>query len=228
MLESIGPISVVPCASGVSNCNSTAGPKSTASTNLRGFLVQILVCECKFSKRNESRLLDDSIQEHCNHSFTKPMFIYFCGSASSWHPVFTKLIANVVSVSGLKKKLVYIGKEDSRLMYTTTVKTHLQLLGLHKKRVQNEKTSIKGKGECGTYIGIVRGIYMQGMVVELDNEVWLLLTDQLLTLPHSVRVGALVSAVTLLISLPQNDAMYSVTVFCRARLHYNFSICCLL
>ncbi|XP_015884731.3 CST complex subunit CTC1 isoform X3 [Ziziphus jujuba] len=189
VLESISPISVVPCTSGFSKSKSTVGSNSTPSTNLQGFLVQILVCECKFC-----RLMDNTTQEHRNHSFTKSMFLYFCGSASSWHPVFTKLIGNVVCVSGLKKKLVYIGKEESRLMYTTTEKTTLHLLGLlHKKHVQNEKTSIKGKGECGAYIGIVRGIYMQGMVVELDNEVWLLLTDQLLTRPHSVRVGALIS-----------------------------------
>ncbi|KAA8537704.1 hypothetical protein F0562_027306 [Nyssa sinensis] len=34
---------------------------------------------------------------------------------------------------------------------------------------------------------------MQGMVLELDQDVWLLLTDQLLAPPHSLRVGAIVS-----------------------------------
>ncbi|KAF3446226.1 hypothetical protein FNV43_RR11405 [Rhamnella rubrinervis] len=192
-LESISPISVVPSTSGVSDPKSTVGCNLIPSTNLRGFLVQILVCECKFCSSNQSRLLQDSIQEHHSHSFTKPLFVYFCGSASSWHPVFTKLIGNLVNISGLKRKLVYIAKEESRLMYVTTEKSNLHLPSFLKKCVQNNETSINGKGECGTYVGIVRGVYMQGMVVEMDNEVWLLLTDQLLTPPHSLRVGALIS-----------------------------------
>jgi hypothetical protein len=39
---------------------------------------------------------------------------------------------------------------------------------------------------------------MQGMVVELDKEVWLLLTDQLVTAPHSLREGAIVSELNFL------------------------------
>ncbi|KAJ6404838.1 hypothetical protein OIU84_012918 [Salix udensis] len=53
---------------------------------------------------------------------------------------------------------------------------------------------IRGNGECGVYTGVVRGVYMQGMVVELDKEVWLLLTDQQVTAPHSLREGAIISA----------------------------------
>lgn len=105
-----------------------------------------------------------------------------------------------MNISGLKKKLIYIANEESRLMYVTTEKSNLHLTSFLKKCVQNNKTSINGKGEFGTYVGIIRGVYMQGMVVEMDNEVWLLLTDQLLTPPHSLRVGAIVSAVTLLLT----------------------------
>uniref|UniRef100_A0A2N9HSB4 CST complex subunit CTC1 n=1 Tax=Fagus sylvatica TaxID=28930 RepID=A0A2N9HSB4_FAGSY len=65
--------------------------------------------------------------------------------------------------------------------------------GLSKKWVPCEKRVIEGKGECGSYKGIIRGMYMNGMVMELDNEVWLLLTDHLVTPPHSLRVGALIS-----------------------------------
>lgn len=195
-LESVSPISVVPTTSaGVTDSKSTMGSASVSSTSLRGFLVQILVCDCKLCTSKQSGSWDVSIE---GHSFTKPVFVYFCGSSSSWHPVFTKLIGNLVNISGLKKKLVYIAKEESCLMYVTTGKSNLHLPSLLKKCVQNKKTCIKGKGECGTYVGTVRGVYMQGMVVELDNEVWLLLTDQLLAPPHSLRVGAIVSAVTLL------------------------------
>ncbi|KAK9929523.1 hypothetical protein M0R45_026619 [Rubus argutus] len=53
----------------------------------------------------------------------------------------------------------------------------------------------KGNGEVGSYRGIVKGGTMQGIVVELDNEVWLLSTDQLLTPPHSLRAGSVCTSV---------------------------------
>ncbi|KAM4129576.1 hypothetical protein ACJW30_01G033900 [Castanea mollissima] len=181
-LEFISPVSAVPCNKGGVN------------SSLRGFLLQVIACECKLCSSKSSKLvLNDSIRERDTHSYTKPVFVYFCGSASSWHPVITKLIGKIVTVSGLKKKLVYIGKEESRLMYVTTEKSALHLSRLSKKWVPREKRVMEGKGECGSYKGVIRGVYMKGMVVELDNEVWLLLTDHLLTPPHSLRVGALIS-----------------------------------
>ncbi|KAG9440715.1 hypothetical protein H6P81_020880 [Aristolochia fimbriata] len=48
-------------------------------------------------------------------------------------------------------------------------------------------------GEMGGYKGIVTGIHMRGMVMELDKKVWLLLTDHLHALPHSLRIGSIVS-----------------------------------
>jgi hypothetical protein len=188
-LESVSPVAVVPCNKGLN---------SSYSANLRGFLVQFMVCECDLCRSKASLMvLNDSIVEHGQgsgcHCYNKPEFVYFCGSTSSWHPVITKLIGNVITVSGLKKKLVYIGKEESRLMYVTTDKSALHLPRLSKKWVPHEKINVKGKGECGSYKGVVRGVYMQGMVVELDDEVWLLLTDHQVTAPHSLRVGALVS-----------------------------------
>ncbi|KAI5353987.1 PREDICTED: CST complex subunit CTC1 [Prunus dulcis] len=123
------------------------------------------------------------------------MLVYCSGSVSSWHPVFTKLVGNVVAMSGLKKKLIFIGKEESKPMYVTNGNSALYLLRLSRKWSPKCTAVTNGKGECGTgtYRGIVKGAHMQGMVVELDYQVWLLLTDQLLTPPHSPRVGALVS-----------------------------------
>ncbi|XP_062097662.1 CST complex subunit CTC1 isoform X2 [Humulus lupulus] len=159
VLEFISPISVVPCASGAGNLRNTAEFKTISGLNLRGFLVQILVCECRLCSSKESiSVLNDSIQEQ-----------------------------------SLKKKLVYIGNEQSRLMYVTVEKSSLSISRYRHKFLPSIKLNVEGKGECGSYTGIVRGVYMQGMVVELDNEVWLLLTNQLITPPHSLRVGALIS-----------------------------------
>jgi hypothetical protein len=43
---------------------------------------------------------------------------------------------------------------------------------------------------------------MKGMVLELDNDVWLLLTDQLHTMIHGLRVGSIVSEVNLVFYIP--------------------------
>lgn len=48
-------------------------------------------------------------------------------------------------------------------------------------------------GDCGgVYTGVVTGIYMQRMLIELDKIVWLLIDDQHLAPSHSLRVGAVV------------------------------------
>lgn len=200
-LESVSPISVNPCTSGDSNSRSTTGSNSKPAFNIRGFLVRILVCECRLCNSKESfTILNCSVQEQNAHNFTKPVIVYFCGSASSWHPVIVKLIGKVVTISGLKKKLVYIGNEESILMYVTSEKSYLHVPRFQEKFVPGNQTYAEGKGECGSYTGIVKGVYMQGMVVELDHEVWLLLTSHLFTAPHSLRIGALVSKDSLLVS----------------------------
>ncbi|XP_024017091.1 CST complex subunit CTC1, partial [Morus notabilis] len=193
-LESVSPISVNPCTSGDSNSRSTTGSNLKPSFNIRGFLVRILVCECRLCNSKESfTILNCSVQEQNAHNFTKPVIVYFCVSASSWHPVIVKLIGKVVTISGLKKKLVYIGNEESILMYVTSEKSYLHVPRFQEKFVPGNQTYVEGKGECGSYTGIVKGVYMQGMVVELDHEVWLLLTSHLFTAPHSLRIGALIS-----------------------------------
>ena len=44
------------------------------------------------------------------------------------------------------------------------------------------------------YNGVVTGVYMRGMTVELDEKVWLLVTNPKIAPPLSVRVGAIVSS----------------------------------
>jgi len=46
----------------------------------------------------------------------------------------------------------------------------------------------------GVYNGVVTGVYMRGMTVELDEKVWLLVTNPKIAPPLSVRVGAIVSS----------------------------------
>ncbi|KAL8523974.1 hypothetical protein ACS0TY_013800 [Phlomoides rotata] len=180
VIQSISPLSVVPCASG-----------ENGSRNINGFLVNFLICQCKYcASVSELRdLCEKNAKDHC---FTKSVVAYFCGLASSWHPVISKFIGDVALVTGLKKKLVFLRKEESQLMYVTTDEVSLHTK-LFTERGLNHDTKIRGKGECGSYTGFITGSYMQGMVLELDQEVMLLSTDQHLSLPHSVRVGALVT-----------------------------------
>lgn len=190
-IELVSPVFIVPCSIGASK-----------SQNLRGFSARIMACECKLCNSKDSiTVLHNLVEGQYCHSFTKPWFIYFCGSSSCWHPAITKLIGNVVTLSGLKKKLVFIGKEESQLMFVTADHSVLHLPRLPKKWLLFTRNVIEGKGECGVYTGVVKGVYMQGMVVELDKEVWLLLTDQLFTAPHSLRVGSIVSKLSFLACL---------------------------
>ncbi|KAK4390602.1 CST complex subunit CTC1 [Sesamum angolense] len=184
VVESVSPVFVVPCVGGESG-----------SRNISGFLVDVLVCQCKFcvSKFLESELRDLTEEKVKNHSFTKRAIVYFSGSTSSWHPVISRFISNVILLTGLKKKLVFITKEESKLMFVTTDEASLRVAKLSKEQGLSRSTDIKGKGEIGSYTGVITGTYMQGMVVELDQDVILLLTDQHLIVPHCARVGAIVT-----------------------------------
>ncbi|XP_052733915.1 CST complex subunit CTC1 isoform X2 [Vigna angularis] len=188
VVESVGPLFVVQCTMAAS----TSGLNSGSKVNLPGFSVQLVCCECRFCCSKEV-LIGKLNESRKGHSFTKMEIVYFCGSASSWHPVITKLIDERVVVSGLKKKLVYLTKEESREMYVTKDESVLHVGSCSEKCMPSLKSEIKGKGECGSYIGVVKGAYMQGMVLELDHDVWLLLTDQLHTSMHGLRVGSILS-----------------------------------
>ncbi|KAK4429060.1 CST complex subunit CTC1 [Sesamum alatum] len=184
VIESMSPVFVVPCVSGESG-----------SRNISGFLVDVLVCQCKFcvSKFLASELRDLTAEKVKDHSFTKRVIVYFSGLTTSWHPVISRFISDVILLAGLKKKLVFITKEESKLMYVTTDEASLHITKLFKEQGLRHNTDVKGKGEIGSYTGVISGIYMQGMVVELDQDVILLLTDQHLIVPHCVRVGAIVT-----------------------------------
>ncbi|XP_027356816.1 CST complex subunit CTC1-like [Abrus precatorius] len=188
VVESVDPLSVVPCTMAVSGSNMNSGPK----VNMPGFLVQLMCCECRLCGTRE--LLINKLNENrSRHSFTKLEIVYFCGDASSWHPAITKLIGNRIVVSGLKKKIVYVTKEESRVMYVTVDMSVLHVGSCSEKCVQSLNGECKGNGECGTYTGVIKGVYMQGMALELDHDVWLLLTDQLQSVIHGLRVGSIIS-----------------------------------
>ncbi|RDX94494.1 CST complex subunit CTC1, partial [Mucuna pruriens] len=197
VVESVGPVSVVPCTMAANSISSDLN--SGSKVNLAGFLVQLLCCECRLCGSKEY-LIDKLNERREGHSFTKLEIVYFCGNASSWHPAITKLIGNRVVVSGLKKKMIYVTKEMSRVMYVTVDESVLHVGSCSEKCMPSLKSGMKGKGECGAYTGVVKGVYMQGMVLELDHDVWLLLTDQLHNSIHGLRVGSIVSEVKLLVS----------------------------
>ncbi|CAH8272742.1 unnamed protein product [Arabidopsis lyrata] len=172
VLESISPVSVVPCQDGV----------SSDSVNLPGFLVHVMACECKEYNR-------DAID--CGHAFEKSVFVYLCGSvAASWHPAITKLVGSNVAFSGLKRKLVYV-RGDSLLVFVTTENSVLHPPWLSKKQTVL-KAGVDRRGNCGSYLGFVRGLYRRGKLVEMDEDVWLLLTDQIHNRSHSIRTGSLI------------------------------------
>ncbi|KAK7243336.1 hypothetical protein RIF29_38129 [Crotalaria pallida] len=195
VVESVGPVSVVPCSMGAS----ISDMNSSSKVNLPGFLVQLMCCECRLccSKEFKRDLMSDTFVGNRNgngHSFTNMHIVYFCGNASSWHPAMTKLISNRIMVSALKKKLIYITKDESRLMYVTADKSVLHVCRFSEKWMPCLKSDdIKGNGECGTYTGLIKGVYMQGMALELDHDVWLLLTDELHSHVHGLRIGTIIS-----------------------------------
>ncbi|CAN8246746.1 unnamed protein product [Cochlearia groenlandica] len=177
VLESISPVSVVPCVEG----------DSDGSVNLPGFLVKFLACECKAYSPKDVIDSNDG-----GHSFEKTIFVYFCGSvAATWHPAIVKLVGRYVAISGMKKKMVCISNCDSLLVFVITESSVLHSPCFSKKQ-EVPKTVVNRRGHCGSYLGFVKGVYMKGKLVELDEDVWLLLTDQIQSRSHSIRTGSLI------------------------------------
>ncbi|KAL9247616.1 hypothetical protein vseg_021031 [Gypsophila vaccaria] len=120
-------------------------------------------------------------------------FVYFMGTFSSWHPAFLRLVGRVISLTRMNKKLVHIGKAEGMLMYVPNAMTRLSFLKSKDEDLfcRKRKRCGEEKGELGVYIGVVRGVYMQGMAIELDDEVWLIMTEESLVLTCCVRVGSI-------------------------------------
>ncbi|KAK9756390.1 hypothetical protein RND81_01G093800 [Saponaria officinalis] len=180
IVYSVSPILIAPCS-----MDKTVGD----AQNVRGFMVEIVNCDHLGERKERDR-----------HDF-----VYFSETFSSWHPAFLRLVKRVISLSRLKKKLVYIGKEEGRLMYVTNEVTRLSFPSLKEKELSCRKRKRGGEEtqELGMYIGVVRGVYMQGMAIELDEEVWLLMTDESLVLTCSVRVGAILHVRNVHIASPK-------------------------
>jgi hypothetical protein len=85
--------------------------------------------------------------------------------------------------------MVSVGKKGSYTMLVSSVKTMVAWCPSYVGVPRSEEVS----GQCaGAYSGVVSGIYMHGMLVELDGIAWLLIDDKHLVPPHSLRVGAVV------------------------------------
>ncbi|XP_019702825.1 CST complex subunit CTC1 isoform X2 [Elaeis guineensis] len=192
ILRSISPVFSVPCAKqSRDQKNSPCGNLFDAGDSI-GFLADVLTCSCELCC-NSSSIADchSSVKENTCHSFTKSMFVYFLTPTSWWRPVLCKLIGKLIIVSGLKKKLIFVGGKESYVMFVTTVKSVVSLpqFPMKVKPLIGRPMSPSG----GVYKGVVTGVYMQGMAVELDGKVWLLVTDPQLAPQHCLRVGAVVS-----------------------------------
>ncbi|KAK6938729.1 CST complex subunit CTC1, plant [Dillenia turbinata] len=98
------------------------------------------------------------------------------------------MVGSIVLVSGLKKL--------SRMMFVTAENSMLHIPKLISNFPPKENTTIEGKGEMGLFLGVVSGIYMQGIVVDLDEEVFLLMTNGLLTQFPGLGIDTLVSEKT--------------------------------
>lgn len=79
-------------------------------------------------------------------------------------------------MSGLKKKMVFLGEGK---LYVTTEKSiiHFPITPVE-RLVKGRNTTNERKGLFSVYIGSITAVYMQRMVVELDEKVLLLVTDQ--------------------------------------------------
>ncbi|XP_072990705.1 CST complex subunit CTC1 isoform X1 [Typha latifolia] len=153
-----------------------------------GFLAEILSCECDICRNYSSHVGGDGV-----HSFTKSVFVYFLKPTSLWRPLLCKLVGGLILVSGLKKKLVFVGGEESYAMFVSTTKTTASLYPLLVQSLPSAGMVEKARNNERVYTGVVVGIYMKGAVIELDKNVWLLVDDTQVLPQHSIRVGAIVS-----------------------------------
>ncbi|CAN6210577.1 unnamed protein product [Urochloa humidicola] len=148
-----------------------------------GFLAEILCCGCR-------RCGVSPPESAQGHKLEVVKFVYFVDAACTWRPLLVWLVGRLVSVSGLKKKLVSVAEKGSHTMLLSSTNTAMAWCQLHSGNLP-----LDGSPErCGgAYVGVITEIYFQGLVVELDDTAWLLIDDLLLLPPHSLRVGAVIS-----------------------------------
>ncbi|PUZ70554.1 hypothetical protein GQ55_2G241100 [Panicum hallii var. hallii] len=148
-----------------------------------GFLAEILCCACCRCWVSPPEAAQD-----CKFEVVK--FVYFVDSACTWRPLLVWLVGRLVYISGLKKKMVSVVEKGSHTMFVSSTNTAMAWCRSYRGNLPLDGSPEK----CGgAYAGVVTGIYLQGMVVELDDTVWLLIDDLLLLPPHSLRVGAVIS-----------------------------------
>ncbi|GJN34121.1 hypothetical protein PR202_gb22763 [Eleusine coracana subsp. coracana] len=157
--------------------------KSDVSDNSVGFLAELICCGCRQCQKS----LPKGDQ---GHKFEAVKFLYFIELASAWRPVLAWLVGKLVYISGLKKQMVSVREKASYTMLVSSTKTLMAWCPSYRVNLPSDCLP----ENCGgVYAGVITGIFMQGAVVELDNAVWLLIDDQQLPPPHSLRVGAIVS-----------------------------------
>ncbi|ONK69483.1 uncharacterized protein A4U43_C05F23420 [Asparagus officinalis] len=173
-LKSISPIFSVPCKNRVFDGKST------------GFLAEILTCGCDRCCNFDNFDIKNPALDPSEHSFVSPNFVYFLKPACKWRPVMNLLVGKLIVISGLRKKKIVVRKDVTHEMFLSTEWTVVSLCQL-----PLAVASILKDEEV--YNGVVTGVYMNGMAVELDSKVWLVLTEKGIPPPHSVRVGAIIS-----------------------------------
>ncbi|PKA63056.1 CST complex subunit CTC1 [Apostasia shenzhenica] len=153
VLTSVSPVFTVPCRN--QGCDETVG-----------FLAEIFTCKCSLCCK--SLYLDGfnlSIWQKNSHSFTDSEFVYFIKPTSRWRLALARLIGKLVVVSGLKKKMIFVGDKTSYLLLITTQETAISSCCLpleidHSRKVVKTRMIQEGK----VYSGVVTGFYMQGMI----------------------------------------------------------------
>ncbi|GJZ65612.1 conserved telomere maintenance component 1, partial [Tanacetum coccineum] len=143
---------------------SCSGSKSGVK-NHDGFLAEVIVCECELCSCQDTVMLLDGENNGCHRGF---------GDV------------------GFEEKDGFLGEGKSLMIYVTTEKSIIHLsIALVERQMKGRNTTNERKGLFSVYIGSITAVYMQGMVVELDEKVVLLVTDHQLPMPHSLRVGAI-------------------------------------
>ncbi|XP_020590566.1 CST complex subunit CTC1 isoform X2 [Phalaenopsis equestris] len=166
VLKSVSPVFTVPCR------NTGSGLDSI------GFLAEIFTCKCSFCFNSFSMdRFDYSSWKQSSHCFAASEFVYFL-KPSGWRVALVKLVGKVIMVSGLKKKIIFVGEKTSYAIYVTPLDASVSLGLLPLEAMYHgEDVRTRMTGDVTVYDGVVTGVYMQGMAVELDEKVWLLVTD---------------------------------------------------